>query len=855
MVLCVVLYGWCVGLAVPVYAFQQDVQTVTIQARVIDKTTQQPIPGASVRVGAMRGGYASNKGLVRIALPKGSHTAVIMSLGYERTEIRFSTDDLLHTPILTFALKPSSVLLEGAQVFGDISPEEVIRRAIAQKKANQQRIKTSERLLYSKIVMNNDFNIIGMDDAAKARSKDFITETFSRVYERSTPTYAKHTIIEQRRQTANLSAADNLTVLDQVLNLYDENVQLLSTKIPSPIADNALSSYDYKILERKPLGDRVVYILDVRPSSSLYPGFEGTIQITDKTYMLVGADIRPSASTAIKFFRDLHYVVKYDQFGEDTNSDAWLPTYQIVEAKMQLQPIKWLAEIDIDVKGIATASETRVNHAIPDSIFAPVLTSFNDSLAQAQQIESADSSSRRGRRSRLRVKNQTSTAELSPSNYMTVIASADSTKPEFWEKNALTELSEQEKKTYQRVDSVVKNTPEPDGNDNRNTPSPVDALGFRFGNIFLRPLFDYTRVTGRLWGVMAGYDFGAIRPAIGASYSTQGRHQGFASLSADLYRGNRWRIDVEGLAFSRYIPFQQTNAAPESFSNIGINNLLFQNNFDFFREDGWALGIVAKRRELELRADVRWARQFSQNTLVENSRINYDINDGNWRVTRLTASWNYSDDPASEMLQSNALAVNSSTSIGFRLASQHGQELGSGIAYNRIKAFVRLVTPTFSTGYDPMYLRINVRGGLADDDTPRQGQFFLFRRFSISGSENDFVSVPINQFAGTRYIALRAEHSFGDLWWRFLRLPTFDGRGIDLIGIAGTARYLQRESQELDGAFRSTNGWYSEAGFGVARIPSIISDIMYFRFDSVWGIGNLGAGNWGWNLSLSIQLF
>jgi hypothetical protein len=837
------------GTATALYAQE----TVLVQALVIDKSTKQPIPGAAIRIDALRGAYASNKGIVRLPLPRGNYKAVITSLGYERAEIRFSTDEIATTPILTFALKPSAVLLEGAQVFGDISAEEVIRRAIARKKENQKRINTSERLLYSKIVMNNDFNVVGMNDAMKARGKDFIIETFSRVYERNVPTYAKHTVIEQRRQTANLSSADNLAVLDQVINLYNENIQLVGTRIPSPIADNALSSYDYKIRERKPLGDRVVYMIDIKPSSSLYPGFEGAIQITDKTYMLVGADIRPAASTAIKFFRDLHYEIKYDQFGEDTDSDAWLPTYQTVEATMQFQPLKWVAEIDIKVKGVATASQTRVNHVVPDSIFAPVLTSFNDSLAQAQQIESADSSSRRGRRSRLRVKNQTSTAELSPSNYMTVVASADSAKPEFWEKNALTELSDQEKKTYQRMDSVVKNTPEPDGNDRQS--SPADALGFRLGSFFLRPLFDYTRVTGRLWGAMLGYDFGNVKPAVGGSYSTQGRHQGFASVSTELYRANRWRIDAQGLVFSRYIPFQQTNAAPEDFTNIGINNLLFQNSFDFFREDGWALGVSAKRRELELRADVRWARQFSQNTLVEDSRINYAINDGNWRVVRLTASWNYNDDPITSMMQGNSVAMNSSTVFGVRIASQHGEELGSGLSYNRLQASVRLVTPTFSTGYDPMYLRVNVRAGIAENSTPRQGQFFLFRRFAVFGSETDFVSAPINSFAGTQYIALRAEHSFSDLWWRFLHLPTMDGRGLDLIGIAGTARYVQRAPQELDGVFRSTDGWYSEAGFGIARIPSIISDIIYLRFDSVWGVGNLGVGNWGWNLTMTVQLF
>ena len=32
-------------------------------------------------------------------------------------------------------------------------------------------------------------------------------------------------------------------------------------------------------------------------------------------------------------------------------------------------------------------------------------------------------------------------------------------------------------------------------------------------------------------------------------------------------------------------------------------------------------------------------------------------------------------------------------------------------------------------------------------------------------------------------------------------------------------------------------GWYTEAGFGVGRIPTFLIDVLTLRFDAAWGLG------------------
>jgi hypothetical protein len=119
---------------------------------------------------------------------------------------------------------------------------------------------------------------------------------------------------------------------------------------------------------------------------------------------------------------------------------------------------------------------------------------------------------------------------------------------------------------------------------------------------------------------------------------------------------------------------------------------------------------------------------------------------------------------------------------------------------------------------------------------------------SIIGRFGQFYSAPIARFGGTEFVALHAQHNFSDILWRLLGLPTSDGRGLEFILAGSAGRYLQREP---DGYLPTGGGWYSELGFGVGKIPTFISNVVYLRFDARWGIGPLGKGNWGGVVGIS----
>jgi hypothetical protein len=132
------------------------------------------------------------------------------------------------------------------------------------------------------------------------------------------------------------------------------------------------------------------------------------------------------------------------------------------------------------------------------------------------------------------------------------------------------------------------------------------------------------------------------------------------------------------------------------------------------------------------------------------------------------------------------------------------------------------------------------------------------RRFPVLGSAANMMTVPINAFAGTEYASAIAEHSFSDIWWRAIGLPTFsNGRGVELVGRFAALSTTQRATPVVAGSvFDSTPGVYMEAGFGVARIPSFVSDLLMLRFDAMWPVGPQAMrGSFGWTITASGPLF
>ncbi|MFN4908355.1 MAG: DUF5686 family protein, partial [Bacteroidota bacterium] len=260
-------------------AFSQDMRTVS--GMVIDSLTGEPIAGASIRAeGRTTGTYTDRRGTFKLPVPKQTEHLIVRSIGYR--ERRYDVPEV--TTTVRIQLASAGVSLRGVNVVADITPEEVIRRAVERRDANARRVRTVVASMYSKIRFDIDLGGVG---SSNQQQQEVILETFSTISERRQPEYRKHVRIEQRRQTANIPAQENTAVFDEFFDFTMDDVVILKTKLVTPLGKEALGSYDYAITGKSELDGQTVYELSFKPRSRLFPGFEGKLSIVDGTYQII----------------------------------------------------------------------------------------------------------------------------------------------------------------------------------------------------------------------------------------------------------------------------------------------------------------------------------------------------------------------------------------------------------------------------------------------------------------------------------------------------------------------------------------------------------------------------------------
>ena len=93
------------------------------------------------------------------------------------------------------------------------------------------------------------------------------------------------------------------------------------------------------------------------------------------------------------------------------------------------------------------------------------------------------------------------------------------------------------------------------------------------------------------------------------------------------------------------------------------------------------------------------------------------------------------------------------------------------------------------------------------------------------------------------------EFNTTDLWWRAMGLPTYNGRGVELILAGGSTRFIQGHPT---GYLGTGDLWYSEAGIALSRIPLFLTDLVSGRVDLRYGLGPLGK--FGANFTLVLPM-
>lgn len=384
-----------------------------ITGKVTDEKTGEPIISASVQVvGTSKGTYANRDGVFKLPQIDNVKQIRVSSIGYKSKVISISDKDYY-----TVKLTPQSVNMQEATVTDDILATEIIRRAVANKEINQSKIKTVNKSLFSKMKIEVGGDMFEIDSAdfedeaereAAEVLKNIIAETYSQSYKDFDKNVSKDVIIK-RRSTGNFPSNFNMLSFSSFVNFYNDELKIGTTRFTSPLSEDALDEYEYKLTGKELFEGNYIYKIEYVSKSSLFPGFVGTLHLLENTYELVYIKAKPIQEDVIEFISDLEFEEKF----EKVDSLYWYPTLLSTSGTLNVEIITGLIEFDAEASLMSVVESVEINKPLPDSVYRE---------EQERVIAVSD---------------------------------ADSLVCEFWTENSLIQTSDEEVMLYHKSDSIA----------------------------------------------------------------------------------------------------------------------------------------------------------------------------------------------------------------------------------------------------------------------------------------------------------------------------------------------------------------------------------------------------------------
>ncbi|GGH00977.1 membrane protein [Parapedobacter pyrenivorans] len=287
-------------------------QSHQLTGRVIDEKGD-PVPFASIygRKAGGGGTSANNEGIFKMQLPVGEHELLIRSVGYKQATKRVTMD--ADRDIQVILLAESYLLDEVVIGNGEDPAYAIIRRAIRQRKAHlleaapytaKVYIKGVQRLLQApKKFLGVDIDEIGREIGLDANRTGivYLSESESRITVRPPDDFHEEMI--SSKFSGNNRAFSFNRAADLKLNFYENHQPIfdgLSARpFVSPIADNALAYYRYRLLGTTEENGLTINKIEVIPRRKGEPLYEGDIYIVDDTWRIYGVNLQLTKASSI----------------------------------------------------------------------------------------------------------------------------------------------------------------------------------------------------------------------------------------------------------------------------------------------------------------------------------------------------------------------------------------------------------------------------------------------------------------------------------------------------------------------------------------------------------------------------
>lgn len=583
---------------------------------------------------------------------------------------------------------------------------------------------------------------------------------------------------------------ENIQTFGEV-GLIDENeIILLNTAMPSPLSSDADRFYTFTLAGVQQRNGVDVDVVRFIPTTALRPLFTGSLFIAREKQ---GARLHSGAGAGELLAIDL-----------EPSPNTVLPFVDAISITQSFVPVDGIMMPDsLIIRGTATVAFVTLGIAETQLAFSHV-TRLRD-----HQADIALPDSFRNQSSRIFVSDDAANAP-----------------DEFW--LSRTSLSNEQiaiiEESHATYDAA------------RRT---IDLL---FGG-----MIDYNRAGGVTTTASAGAAYGPLMLAGSGGYSFGLKHPvGDATMSFSLASPTSFVATARTSVFSQIATTSTGDKTYPRIMGTLVAATLHQDYYNYMRKDGWNAGVDLAYGKLRFATTFEQSRQFSignnasWSLLTWNSKTfpeNPPVTEG--QFTTMQAELAFSR--VSPFLK---LTPAGDDDFRWSISGMHGTHDDSNTSFDILEALASYSIPVARTGYNPVTVTLLGAAGAASAVTPPQYQFRLRTSAATFGKPGGFVSPPKGLYGGNEYVAIGTEINLTDLPWRAIGLPTVNGRGLELIIAGGAARYRQAHSIVVDGeplGFVGTgDGWYTEAGLALSRIPLFLTEVVYGRVDVRKGFGPLG---------------
>ncbi|MBS7566308.1 carboxypeptidase-like regulatory domain-containing protein [Mucilaginibacter sp. Bleaf8] len=309
-------------------------QTYTVSGTIKDDQGK-PVPFASILVkSTSKGTSANSEGHYALILSKGTHELLFKAIGYRQESRKINVDD---DQRISIVLTPETYELQNVTIRsgGEDPAYAIIRKAIRKRKAYLNEVKAytcetyikglQKLLAAPKKFMGQDINQIGRELGLDSNRKGivYLSESESK-YSFMQPNLVHEEMISSKVSGSNRAFSFN-RASELNVNFY-ENLQnwegISNRPLVSPIADNALSFYNYKWLGITIENGETINKIGITPKRPYEPAFTGYIYIIEDSWRIHSVDLELNKSAGINFADTIRVKQQYIPVA----NKAWMPS-------------------------------------------------------------------------------------------------------------------------------------------------------------------------------------------------------------------------------------------------------------------------------------------------------------------------------------------------------------------------------------------------------------------------------------------------------------------------------------------------------------------------------------------------